>query len=221
VSDPIVEPGVVRHEVAHHFATAEQEFSSAKFGLWVFLATEILMFGGLFVAYTVFRGMLPETFSAAHRELSVPLGTVNTLVLISSSLTMALSIRAAMVNARRQMMAFLWATLLLATTFLVVKLAFEWPHKFHEGMLPGRYYTFEGLAHVASPHIFFSLYFMMTGLHGIHVLIGMGLIGFLLWKGGKGHFYAGYYTPVEMVGLYWHLVDLIWIFLFPLFYLIG
>lgn len=221
MSEPTVEGGVVRHEVAHHFATAEQEFSSAKFGLWVFLATEILMFGGLFVAYTVFRGALPETFTQAHRELSVPLGTVNTLVLISSSLTMALAIRSAMVDARRQMMAFLWATLLLAATFMVVKLAFEWPHKFHEGMLPGRYYTFEGLADVASPHIFFSLYFMMTGLHGIHVLIGMGLLVFLIRKGGKGHYYVGYYTLVEMVGLYWHLVDLIWIFLFPLFYLIG
>lgn len=224
MSEP-VQPGlegrVVTHAVAHHYATAEQEFSSAKFGLWVFLATELLMFGGLFVAYTVFRAALPETFAAAHHTLSVPLGTVNTLVLISSSLTMALAIRSAMVNARRQMIAFLWATLLLAGTFLLIKLAFEWPHKFHEGMLPGRYYSYEGLASVPSPHVFFSLYFLMTGLHGIHVLVGMGLIGFLIWKSGKGHYYAGYYTPVELTGLYWHLVDLIWIFLFPLFYLIA
>lgn len=212
---------IVPHPVAHHFATAEQEFSAAKFGIWVFLATEILMFGGLFVAYTVFRAALPATFEAAHHALSVPLGTVNTGVLITSSLTMALAIRSAQVNARRQMMAFLVATFLLAGTFLVIKLGFEWPHKFQEGMLPGKFYTYEGLKNVASPHIFFSLYFLMTGLHGIHVLLGMAVIAYLIAKGAKGHYHAGYYTPVELTGLYWHLVDLIWIFLFPLFYLIA
>ncbi len=212
---------VVRHKAGHHWNNAEQEFSAAKMGLWLFLATELLMFGGLFVGYAVYRAELPVTFFEAHKVLSIPLGAVNTAVLITSSLTMALAIRGAMLNQQKQMMAMLVITFLCAATFMVIKLAFEWPHKFHDGTLPGKFYFYEGLAGVERPHIFFSLYFLMTGLHGIHVVLGMAVIAWLIWKGSKGAFYSGYYTPVEMTGLYWHLVDLIWIFLFPLFYLIG
>ncbi|WP_373047089.1 cytochrome c oxidase subunit 3 family protein [Vulgatibacter sp.] len=219
---------VQRHQVGHHFANAEQEFSSAKLGFWLFLCTELLMFGGLFVGFIYYRTFLAETFLAAHRTLSIPLGTVNTVVLITSSFTMAMAIRCAMVNKQKQMMAFLWVTLLCAGAFMVIKLGFEWPSKFAHHTLPGRYFdlahaveAYPFLEGLASPHIFYSLYFMMTGLHGIHVVIGMGLITWLIWRGYKGHFYSGFYTPLEMTGLYWHLVDLIWIFLFPLFYLVG
>lgn len=218
---PPVPEGILRHKTAHHWQDAETEFSAAKFGLWLFLATELLMFGGLFVGYTVYRAWLPETFFEAHKLLSIPLGALNTAVLITSSLTMALAIRAAQRNEKGQLIGFLVATFLCAAAFMVIKLGFEWPHKFHDGTLPGKFYTYAGLAHVAKPHVFFSLYFLMTGLHGIHVVLGMVVIAWLIWKAIKGEFYAGYYTPVEMTGLYWHLVDLIWIFLFPLYYLIG
>ncbi|AKU92805.1 cytochrome c oxidase subunit 3 family protein [Vulgatibacter incomptus] len=212
---------VKRHTVGHHFANAESEFSAAKLGFWIFLATETLMFGGLFVAYSYFRSLMPETFEAAHRTLSVPLGTLNTVVLITSSLTMALAIRSAMVNKQKQMMAFLVITLVAAAGFMVIKLGFEWPHKFHEGTLPSYWYTYEGLKDVPNPQIFYGLYFVMTGLHGLHVIIGMGLILWLIILGKKGRFYSGYYTPLEITGLYWHFVDLVWIFLFPLFYLVA
>lgn len=212
---------VIRHRVGHHWPHVEQELSGAKLGFWIFLCTELLMFGGLFVAYTYFRSLHPETFHAAHKTLSVPLGTLNTGVLILSSFTVVMAIRSAMLNQRKAMMGFLYATLLLATAFMVIKLGFEWPPKFEKGTLPAAFYTYEGLSHVEKPHIFFGLYFVMTGLHGIHVLIGMGLITWLIILGHKGKLYRGFYTPIEIVGLYWHFVDLIWIYLFPLFYLAG
>jgi cytochrome c oxidase subunit 3 len=179
------------------------------------------MFGGLFVAYTYFRSLYPETFSEAHKTLSIPLGTLNTGVLIVSSFTVVMAIRSAMLNQRKAMLGYLYATLGLAAAFMVIKLGFEWPHKFEAGTLPAAFYTYDGLAHVEKPHIFYGLYFVMTGLHGIHVVIGMGLIGWLIWLGHKGVLYRGFYTPIEIVGLYWHFVDLIWIYLFPLFYLAG
>ena len=219
---------IKRHEVGHHFGNAEQEFSAAKLGFWIFLCTELLMFGGLFVAFIYYRTFLAETFLQAHRTLSKPLGVTNTVVLITSSFTMAMAIRSAMVNKQKQMMAFLWITLICATAFMVIKLGFEWPAKFSHHTLPGRFFdlhhaseAYPFLADVKSPAIFYSLYFMMTGLHGIHVLIGMGLILWLIIRGGRGEFYSGFYTPLEVTGLYWHFVDLVWIFLFPLFYLVG
>ena len=187
--------------------------------MWLFLATEILMFGGLFMFYTVARVMHPEMFVEAHYFLDKTMGGLNTVVLITSSLTMALAIRSAQVNNQRGMMINLVLTLLFAGTFMVVKY-FEYSHKIHIGVVPGRFFHYEGMT-VANPHIFFGVYFLMTGLHGIHVLIGMGVITWLLIRGARGEFGPSYYTPVECVGLYWHLVDLIWIFLFPLLYLIG
>jgi len=203
----------------HHFADAEQQAESAKLGMWIFLLTEVLLFGGLFAFYAIYRAWHPEMFVEAHKYLDVTLGTINTFVLITSSLTMALSIRCMQLNNKKQTIWFLIATLLLAATFLVVKY-FEYSHKFHLGQLPGKYYTF-GEIEAANPHIFFSIYFTMTGLHGIHVLIGMIVITWVLIRTIKNNFSAEYYTPIEMTGLYWHLVDLIWIFLFPLLYLIG
>ncbi len=203
----------------HHFADSEQQMDAAKTGMWIFLLTEILTFGGLFVAYGIFRAWNPHMFYLAHKALNQSLGALNTIVLITSSLTMALSIWSMQNDKRKQTIIFLIATVVLAGTFMVVKY-FEYSHKFHLGQLPGKFYTYTGIEG-SNPHIFFSIYFMMTGLHGIHVLIGMGLIVWLIIRTSKGHFSSAYYTPIEITGLFWHLVDMIWIFLFPLLYLIG
>jgi len=203
----------------HHFVEPEQQAASAKLGMWVFLLTEILLFGGLFVVYAVYRAWNPDIFHNAHVHLDVMLGAINTVVLITSSLTMALAIRSMQLGRQSETITNLVITLLLAGTFLVIKY-FEYSHKIHLGQLPGKFYTFEGIEGT-NPHIFFGVYFMMTGLHGIHVLAGMATIIWVLRRTIRGDFSAAYYTPIEMTGLYWHLVDLIWIFLFPLFYLVG
>lgn len=203
--------------LAHHFVSEEQQQSAAKLGMWIFLATEILFFGGLFMAYTAFRYLYPGTFLHAHEHLNVPMGATNTLVLITSSLTMALAVRSAQVGKKKLMLMNLGATFVFACVFLVIKY-FEYAHKFHEGLLPGKYYTATGIEGL--PHIFFGIYFVMTGLHGIHVIAGLAVIAWIFFRGKRGDFSPAYYTPVENVGLYWHLVDLIWIFLFPLLYLV-
>lgn len=203
----------------HHFVDAEQQFDTAKMGMWVFLVTEVLMFGGLFAAYIVYRLWYPELFVEASTELDTLLGGVNTLVLIGSSVSVAWAIRSAQINNKKNIAINLAITFALAATFMVIKY-FEWTHKFHLGIFPGEFYAFDGIEHPKA-NVFFSLYYLMTGLHGIHVLIGMGLMGWLFFRSLKGHFNSEYYTPVEITGLYWHLVDIIWIFLFPLFYLID
>lgn len=208
-----------RHQVGHHFAHAEQEFTSNKFGFWLFLATEVLLFGGLFVAYAVFHAFHPEMFKEAHHHLDRIMGGTNTVVLICSSLTMALAVRAAQTNRRTQQIVFLSVTLLFAATFMVIKY-FEYAAKFEHGLLPGQWYNPHGEGPVQG-NLFFGLYFMMTGLHGVHVLAGMIAIAWVLWGAIKGRFSSEWYTPVELTGLYWHLVDLIWIYLFPLFYLVA
>ena len=205
--------------LAHHFSEVEQQKESAKLGMWLFLLTEVLLFGGLFCFYAIYRSWNPDIFHNAHVFLDVTMGTINTVVLITSSVTMALAIRSLQLDQKRAALWFLWSTLILAGVFLVIKY-FEYSHKFHLGQLPGKYYTFEGIEGT-NPHIFFSVYFLMTGLHGIHVIAGMGVIASLIVRTYRNQFSSQYYTPVEMTGLYWHLVDLIWIFLFPMFYLIG
>jgi cytochrome c oxidase subunit 3 len=205
--------------VAHHFANASQQRDSAKFGMWIFLITEMLLFGGLFTAYSVYRAMHVEMFINAHKFLDVQLGTINTIILITSSLTMALAVRSIQLDKKSKSAWFLLATLFLAALFLVIKY-FEYSHKIHLGQLPGKFYTFQGVEGT-NPHLFFSVYFIMTGLHGIHVIAGMAVILFLFIKTFRGHYSAEYYNPIENTGLYWHLVDLVWIYLFPLLYLIG
>jgi cytochrome c oxidase subunit 3 len=204
---------------AHHFESAEHEFDSSKFGMWLFLVTEIMLFGGLFVGYIIFRSLYPEMFHEASQHLNKIMGGTNTIVLLFSSLTMALAIGKAQRNEREASARYLIITLLCAVTFLVIKY-FEYSHKFHSGLFPGGYFTNKEILHPKAP-LFFSLYFVMTGLHGIHVLIGMICITWVLLRTKRGEFNSEYYTPVEMVGLYWHVVDLIWIYLFPLLYLIG
>ncbi|MBD3223163.1 MAG: cytochrome c oxidase subunit 3 family protein [Caldithrix sp.] len=205
--------------LAHHFSEASQQQESAKLGMWIFLVTEVLLFSGLFVFYAIFRAWHPDMFINAHVHLNVYLGTLNTFVLITSSLTVALAIRGLQLKKNKQAIWLLIMTLIFAAIFLVVKY-FEYSHKFHLGQLPGKFYSFDGIVGT-NPHVFFSVYFLLTGLHGVHVIAGMIVIGYVLLRTIKGHFSAEYYTPVENAGLYWHLVDLVWIFLFPLLYLIG
>lgn len=201
-----------------YFATKEQQFDASKIGMWLFLTTEILMFGGLFVGFGLMQGKFPEAFLQAHHHLDKTLGALNTIVLLISSFTMVMAVWAAQHSKKQLLITMLLITLACAGIFLGVKY-FEYSHKFHEGLLPGKFYHHEGDT-VPNQFMFFSFYFMMTGLHGIHILGGMVVITWLLIRAMKGHFTANYYTPVDMVGLYWHLVDLIWIYLFPLLYLI-
>lgn len=210
---------MTEHVVPNHFHNAEQAFESSKLGLWLFLVTEILLFGGLFVIYIIYRGMYPEMFHEASHHLNRTLGFINTLVLICSSLTMAMAVNKTQADKSNRANQYLLLTLIFAATFMVIKY-FEYTHKFHEGLLPGAHFSFAEISHPKAD-LFFSLYFMMTGLHGIHVLAGMGLILWVLVRSNRGDFGSRYSTPVELTGIYWHLVDLIWIYLFPLLYLIG
>lgn len=208
--------------LAHHFHSPQQHLESGKLGMWLFLATEILLFGGLFCAYAIYRSLHPEVFVNAHHYLDWQLGALNTVVLLFSSLTVALAIRAAQTNNQGMMKGYLVLTLMCAGAFLVVKYI-EYSHKIHVGLLPGGNFTAAG-EHIVNPdqlHVFFGIYFLMTGLHGIHVVIGMIVLTWVLLRSMKGEFGPHYYMPLELGGLYWHLVDLIWIFLFPLLYLIG
>lgn len=227
----------------HHFHTLEQQRSASKFGMWLFIAQEILFFSGLFMAYAVFRYLYPETYLAAHHHLSWQLGATNTVVLLFSSFTMALAVRCSQLGDNKWLQIWLVITILCAFGFLGIKYI-EYTHKIHDGLLPGDYYGLpekddagnfkldaEGgriyTSEIAknneipgAPAIFFAIYFVMTGMHGLHVLIGIGVLLWILLRARRGDFGPKYYNPVEYTGLYWHLVDLIWIFLFPLLYLV-
>ena len=209
------------HAHSHHFDSAEHEYESDKLGIWLFMVTEILMFGGLFVAYIIFHQIYPEMFAEGAKQLSWKMGFFNTLVLIGSSLTMALGIYYNQINQSNKAFWNLIATLALGLVFLTVKY-FEYTSKFHHGFLPGKFLNVETVqATSQNLGMYFGLYFCMTGLHGLHVVIGMVLIGWLAYRTRRGDFNSEYYTPVEGVGIFWHIVDLIWIFLFPLLYLVG
>ena len=205
--------------VAHHFDDADQQHEASALGMWLFLVTEIMFFGGLFTAYVVYRTMFPAAFHAASKELDIALGALNTVVLITSSLTMALSVHAAQVSRRGMLVVCLLLTIALGATFLGVK-GYEYWHKWHEHLVPGPSFVFHG-PDSTNAQLFFSLYFAMTGMHAVHMVIGIGLLTVLTVRGAQGMFSRFYYTPVELTGLYWHFVDLVWIFLFPLLYLLG
>jgi cytochrome c oxidase subunit 3 len=211
-------PGVHNpHAHAHHFNSMEEQIAAGKSGVWLFLVTEILMFGGLFVAYAIFRGLYPHMFQTGSAFLSIPMGALNTIVLITSSLFMALAVHYTHHNDNKKAVKYIYLTLICAAIFMVVKY-FEYTHKIHEGLLPGpRFSTEHGAKEIA---MFFGFYFVMTGLHGIHILIGVGLMLWLLKRYKNGDFTPENYMAVEGVGLYWHIVDIIWIYLFPLMYLI-
>ncbi len=187
----------------------------SKLGMWLFLVTEMVLFGGLFLAYSAMRHRYPGEFHQAGAELNATLGVINTVVLLTSSLTMVLSIVATQRSEMKRAMAFLATTIGLGAVFLVIK-AFEWAAKFHHGLYPNS-------PHLATlppgEQVFFGLYFSMTGLHGLHIIAGMGVLSWVLWMMARGRVRADRYIHLENGGLYWHLVDVVWIFLLPLFYL--
>ncbi len=206
----------------HHFVSMEQQFDASKMGMWLFLITEILLFSGMFVAYAVYRVMNPEVFFGVSKLLDWKLGGFNTIVLLASSFTVALGIHYIQKNDQKKMIWCLIITVICACIFMVVKY-FEYTGKFSHGIFPGEFYHPHGdYAQYDFPYApqFFSIYYVMTGIHGLHVLIGIGIFIWLIVRANKGHFTNEYYTPIELSGLYWHLVDIIWIFLFPLLYLI-
>ena len=261
---------------AHQFDDVAQQKDAATLGMWSFLATEVLFFGALFTCYVVFRFRYPVMWDIGSHMLDVKMGFINTLILLTSSLTMALGVHAAQTGKNKLLTLFLVLTMALAGGFLVVK-TFEYHHKFEEGVIPGRYFQVpaeewekekgtvkpnpagpveafpaeEATADPMGPYgtapkegvettpraplqptaqttddvrklqLFFALYFCMTGLHAIHVIVGIGLIGSLVFLNWKGWFSPDYNTPVEMIGLYWHFVDIVWVFLFPLLYLMD
>ena len=207
-----------RHH-AHHFKSGLEEFEACKQGMWIFLVTEVLFFAGMFVAYAVLRVFYPEMMKDVHHLLNWRMGALNTVILITSSLTMALAVSAAQRGEKEKLIRNLWLTLICASGFLVVKY-FEYSHKIHEQILPGALYHFEELK-VAKAPLFFSVYFVMTGIHGLHVIIGMGIIYYLIRRASRNEFGPNYFTPVEITGLYWHFVDLVWIYLFPLLFLVS
>jgi cytochrome c oxidase subunit III len=211
---------------AHHFYSMAQQTSSGKLGMWLFMGQEVLFFSGLFLAYACGRFFYPETFLAAHFLLDWKLGAVNTVVLLFSSLTMALAVRGAQTNNQKSIMTNLILTIICAFIFMVVKY-FEYSHKIHAGLLPGKYFSADvaqlGLPLIPDnfqPGVFFGVYFVLTAMHGLHVVVGIGLMIWLMLRTQRGDFTPENHVALENTGLYWHLVDLIWIFLFPLLYLV-
>ena len=199
-----------------HTTLAHRDYAGSKLGMWLFLFTEILLFGGLFLVYSVYRSMHPRDFHAAAAGLSTVLGTVNTVILLTSSLTMALAIPALQRGNTRRSVLLQAATIVLGLVFLVNKY-FEWSGHIHEGLYPN---APELLTRSHGEILFYGLYYVMTGLHGIHVVAGLVLIGIMMALTIRKNITGGDYGKLENAGLYWHLVDLIWIYLFPLFYLI-
>jgi len=203
----------------HHFDTAEQQKDASTLGMWLFLVTEIMFFGGLFTAYVVYRHKFPQAFMLGSHSLDITLGGFNTAVLICSSLTMALAVNAAQLGARRLLVTFLILTIALGSVFLGIK-AVEYHEKFVNHHVPGPSFHFAG-PEGRNAELFFSLYFGMTGLHALHMVVGIALLAILAVRARRGDFGSDYFTPIDMTGLYWHFVDIVWIFLFPLLYLLG
>jgi cytochrome c oxidase subunit 3 len=205
------------------FDTEAQQKDASTLGMWIFLITEIMFFGGMFAVYTVYRSWYPDVFAIASSSLNEIIGAANTAVLLLSSFTMVLAVRAGQLGQQKMIVIFLILTLLFGGIFLGVK-AYEWNEKFEEHHIPGMAsFHLDGVSPADQGHaqLFFSLYFAMTGLHALHMVIGVGLLLTLILQARRGKFAASYYTPVDMAGLYWHFVDIIWIFLFPLLYLID
>jgi cytochrome c oxidase subunit 3 len=205
--------------LAHQFDDLTQQYESTNLGMWLFLLTEIMFFGGLFAGYTVYRSAYPEAFIIGSHHLDILLGGINTAVLIGSSLTMALAVHAAQTGQRRLLVGFIALTIVLGAVFLGIK-AIEYSHKFAEQLFPGSGF-FHPEPHAQQVQLFFGFYFAMTGMHALHMVIGIALLAIVALQGWRGHFSPEYATPVELLGLYWHFVDIVWIFLFPLLYLLG
>ena len=217
------EHSVEETHLRHHFATPEQQLDASMLGMWTFLITEVLFFGGMFTAYAIYRSVYHDAFASTSRYMDVILGGTNTAVLICSSLSMAMAVRSAQLSRQRAVVISLLITMAFGTTFLVIK-AFEYHNKWVEGLVPGLHFDmsrYEVPKYAHEAQILFFLYFAMTGMHALHMVIGLGLLTYLVVQASRNVFKSTYYTPVEMIGLYWHFVDIVWIFLFPLLYLIG
>ncbi len=213
---------VVEHgpELRHHFEQPDQQYQAATLGMWTFLLTEIMFFGGLFAAYAIYRAAYPDAFASTSQYMDVIVGGVNTAVLICSSLTMALAVRSGQLGQRNAVILFTIATMILGAVFLGVK-AYEYHHKWVEHLVPGFNWHYEDSRYAHHAQILFFLYFVMTGMHAIHMIVGEGLLLSLVIMAWRKKFTSLWSTPIEIVGLYWHFVDIVWIFLFPLLYLIG
>jgi cytochrome c oxidase subunit III len=217
---------VIPHEqhhpaLAHHFSSLDQQNEAALLGMWFFLCTEILFFGGALMAYMVYRAWFPEAFAMASHEIAILPGAINTAVLITSSLTMALAVHAAQMGERNKITFFIIITMILGAAFLGIK-AYEYHEKYIEGHVPGLGLEFRfEQEYIRQAQIFYSLYFVLTGLHALHMIIGLGIMTWMLVWVKQGVITREYYSPIEISGLYWHFVDIVWIFLFPLLYLIG
>ncbi|NBD13920.1 MULTISPECIES: cytochrome c oxidase subunit 3 family protein [Corallococcus] len=206
-------------KLAAHFASLDVQKHAARLGMWLFLATEILLFAGLFACYASYRFLFPEAWAASSRSLDLTMGTINTVVLITSSFTAAMAVHYAKEGKNKMVGHMFVLTLLMALGFLVIKF-FEYKHKFHIGTLPGRYYFYEGIQLPGAP-LYFTVYFASTALHALHVVIGMTVLAFGTVRAYRvGDFNANNYTQIELGSMYWHLVDLVWIFLFPMLYLV-
>ncbi|MGB0036632.1 MAG: cytochrome c oxidase subunit 3 family protein [Candidatus Acidiferrales bacterium] len=209
---------------AHQFEDMAQQHEAGNLGMWVFLVTEIMFFGGLFAGYVIYRALFLEAFETGSRLLDIRYGATNTVVLIGSSLTMALAIHAAQTGKRKaQVVFFLILTMILGAVFLGLKFTFEWRNDYLEHLIPGFGFAVRPEWGPAGSHVqmFFCFYFFMTGLHALHMIIGFGILTVLTIMAVRGRFTSQYYAPLEVSGLYWHFVDIVWIFLFPLLYLIG
>ncbi len=215
-------------ELRHHFANMDQQRDAASFGMWLFLGTEVMFFGGMFCAYLIYRYWYYNEFAIGSRSISIWLGTINTAVLICSSLTVALGVRAAQMGRRKLLVILLLLTMVFGLAFLGIK-GVEWYQKYEEHHVPGSSFNVDDLiqkypsVHIDPAHsqIYFSLYFALTGLHALHMVIGLGIFTVLTFYAWKGKYTPEYHTPIEIGGLYWHFVDIIWIYLFPLLYLID
>jgi cytochrome c oxidase subunit III len=204
---------------AHQFDDAGQQSDAATMGMWVFLVTEIMFFGGLFASYVVYRALYPMAFAVASQALDIKLGTINTAVLLVSSFTMVVAVFGSQTGSRRMLVGGLALTIALGVVFLVIKF-FEYYQKYVEHHIPGPSFAFPA-PYTKPAKMYFTLYFAMTGLHAAHMIVGCGLLTVLIVMAWRGRFTPEYHSPVEISGLYWHFVDIIWIFLYPLLYLIG
>ena len=218
---------VVASELQHHFRDMGQQKDTATFGMWIFLITEIMFFGGMFCAYLVYRMSYYQSWVDGSQRMDIKLGAINTAVLICSSLTMAMAVHSAQMGRRKLIVLFLIATLILGGVFLGIK-AVEYHDHWENHELPGQYFSGldkeghdKGWHDVPHTSLYFALYFAMTGMHAAHMIIGAGLLAWLIIASWKGKFTSDYFAPVENVGLYWHFVDIVWIYLFPLLYLIS
>ncbi|MFB3904809.1 MAG: cytochrome c oxidase subunit 3 family protein [Acidobacteriota bacterium] len=208
----------VSSPLAHHFDDLNQQKEATSLGMWTFLITEVLFFGGLFAGYAEYRHRFPQAFTGGSHHLDIVLGTINTAVLITSSLTMAMAVHAAQLGKRRKTALFLLVTIAFGLVFLGIK-AVEYTHKYQEGLIPGPSFGLQG--NDRQQMLFFAFYFLMTGMHALHMVIGVALVSIIAFLAWRGRYSPEYYGPVEVTGLYWHFVDIVWIFLFPLLYLIG